>query len=77
MSEKKQTKQAGKQVVTAEDAERMYAQAWPAKAARVRAELAGAVETIERTHGVVIGYQAQILPAFLAEATQGTLPPQS
>ncbi|HUW10817.1 MAG TPA: hypothetical protein VM537_13880 [Anaerolineae bacterium] len=79
MSEKKSKqdrKQAEKPVVTAEDAERMYAQAWAPKVARVRAELLAAVETIEQTHGVKIGYQAQILPAFLAEAKQGTLPPR-
>jgi len=74
---KQKAKAPEQQVVTAEDAERMYAQAWAPKVARVRAELTTAVETIEQTHGVKIGYQAQILPAFLAEAKQATLPPRS
>ena len=72
MSERKAKE--SRQVVTADDAERMYAQAWGPKVARVHAELAAAVAQIEQQHGVAIGYQAQILPAFLAEAKQAALP---
>ena len=62
-------------IVTAEDAERMYAQAWPAKQARVGAEIQAALEAIGQQHGVTIRAQLAILPAFLAsEPVRGQLP---
>ena len=66
-----QTKQT---VVTAEDAERMYAQAWPAKQQAVTAEIRAALDAIGQKHGVTIQVQLSILPAFLAGPVQGTLP---
>ena len=76
MSEKKD-KQAEKPVVTAEDAERMYAQAWPAKQAQVMAEAEAALDVIGQKYGVTIRGQISVLPAFLAQPAQATLPPQS
>ena len=55
-----------KQAVTAEDAERMYAQAWPGKLQQVKAALDAAAREIGERHGVVIAMQATVLPAFLA-----------
>ena len=55
-----------KQAVTAEDAERMYAQAWPGKLAQVKAALDAAAREIGERHGVVIAMQATLLPAFLS-----------
>ena len=78
----KKTK-ANRQVVTAEDAERMYAQAWPTKEEQIRAEaeavLKGAepiLEAIGQRHGVIIRAQTTIviLPAFLAGPVQAKLP---
>jgi len=64
----KQAKRARKeaQTVTAEDAERMYAQAWPAKLAQVQAELDAATREIGERHGVIIVSRATVLPAFLS-----------
>jgi len=76
VSEKKD-KQAEKPVVTAEDAERMYAQAWPAKQAQVMAEAEAALDVIGQKYGVTIRGQISVLPAFLAQPAQATLPPQS
>jgi hypothetical protein len=55
-----------KQIVTAEDAERMYAQAWPAKRQRVAAEVDAALRAIGERHNVSIAVRVEILPAFLA-----------
>lgn len=76
MRKQEQTKQPKKPVVTAEDAERMYAQAWPAKQEAVSAEVQTALETIGDKYGVIIRYQVAILPTFLAQPAQGNLPPQ-
>jgi len=69
-------KAAEKTVVTAEDAERMYAQAWPAKQQAVAQEAQMALEAIGQKHGVTIQGQLTILPAFLAGPVQGKLPTQ-
>ena len=77
MNEKKSKqdrKQAEAPVVTAEDAERMYAQAWPAKQQAVTAEIRAAGEAIGQKYGVTIHMQLTILPAFLAGPVQGNLP---
>ena len=79
MSEKKSKQarqQAEQQVVTAEDAERMFAQAWPEKQQRVMAESQAALDAIGAKHGVTIRGQISILPAFLAQPAQGNLPPR-
>ena len=73
----KKDKQPEKPVVTAEDAERMYAQAWPAKQAQVMAEAEAALDVIGQKYGVTIRGQISVLPAFLAQPAQATLPPQS
>ena len=69
-------KQSQKPVVTAEDAERMYAQAWPAKRQAVGREARAALDAIGAKYGVTIQAQLAILPAFLAQPTQGNLPPR-
>jgi len=69
-------KQPEKPVVTAEDAERIYADAWPAKQQAVAQEAQAALDAIGRKYGVTIRAQLAVLPAFLAEVKQGTLPPQ-
>ena len=69
-------KQSQKPVVTAEDAERMYAQAWPAKRQAVVREAQAALDAIGAKYGVTIQAQLAILPAFLAQPTQGNLPPR-
>ena len=74
MRKKKQTEQ---QVVTAEDAERMYAQAWAGKLQAVMAEAQTALDAIGEKHGVTIRANLSVLPAFLAQPTQGNLPPRS
>ena len=58
--------QTEKQVVTAEDIERMYAQAWPGKRQRVAAEVDKALREIGERHNVTIVARIDILPAFLA-----------
>jgi hypothetical protein len=65
---------AEKQMVTAEDAERMYAQAWPAKRQRVEAEVEAALRAIGERHNVSIAARVEILPAFLAGPAQANLP---
>jgi hypothetical protein len=55
-----------KQAVTAEDAERMYAQAWPGKLQQVKADLDAAAREVGERHKVIIAIRAEILPAFLA-----------
>ena len=73
---KKQTKESEQQVVTAEDAERMFAQAWPAKRQAVGQEVQAALDAIGAKYGVTIQAQLAVLPAFLAQPTQGNLPPR-
>ena len=75
MSKQKRTKQPEKQVVTAEDAERMFAQAWPAKRQAVGQEAQAALDAIGQKYGVTIQAQLAVLPAFLAQP-QGNLPPR-
>ena len=69
-------KQSQKPVVTAEDAERMYAQAWPAKRQAVGREARAALDAIGAKYGVTIQAQLAILPAFLAQPTQCNVPPR-
>ena len=71
---KQKKAKANRQVVTAEDAERMYAQAWPAKEKQVGDEVRAALEVIGQKHGVMIKAQLTILPAFLAGPVQAKLP---
>ena len=72
----KKDKQPEKPVVTAEDAERMFAQAWPAKRQAVGREAQAALDAIGAKYGVTIQAQLAVLPAFLAQPAQGNLPPR-
>lgn len=59
-----------KPIVTIEDAERVYAQAWPMKLKKVGEEVKAALGAIGQKHGVIIDAKINATPAFLTAKAQ-------
>ena len=76
MRQQKETKKPEKQAITIEDAERMVADAWPAKYQAVLAAVDATLKEIGKRHNVEVVGRVDILPAFLAQPAQGNLPPR-